>query len=187
MRISEKQRKSVELHTKRERAKKYLHENKNQRETRKWREYCKKNKIECGVINAIRETALHRYVKNGEKWETENTIFKIHNKHKWEDRDYKHTKSTRKETCVLYENGKIIIVNATIENHHAELYDKYSVDREENRIFMKLPEYKMSFEVEKMRDFDRISQVIEMEGEKITKEDLLRAILQKAVNIYEVK
>lgn len=193
MKISREEKEKIVRSMKNEKAMKYIHETKDQREKRKYREYCKNYnrhnivKIVNGMTGAIHKNQPYIYEKNGDGWEKTNIIFKKNYKHKWEEKDRNHKKFERKELCILYEDGMIKVLNAVIEQHEIETYDREETDKYEKYTMMRLPKYKMRFEVEKVRNFENISQVIEMEGEKITKEDLLQAILQKAINIYEVK
>lgn len=192
MRITEEEKNRLEKFIQRKERKKYLYETKDQREKRRYRENYEKydrgdNCEKCDFGN-IYANDPQRYVKNikGE-WEKTNNIFKTHNKHWWENHDKKHTRHTQKETCVLYENKNILILNATIEYHHAETHDIYETDKTDNYILMRLPEYKMRFEVRKMNNFDNLPDEIYFEDEPHTTEELLKAILIKGINIYEVK
>lgn len=193
MKISREEKEKIVRCMKNEKAMKYIHETKDQREKRKCREYCENYnrhnivKIVNGMTGAIHKNQPYFYEKNGDEWEKVNIIFRKNLKHKWEEKDRKHKKYERNELCILYEDGMIKVLNAVIEQHEIETYDREEADKHEEFTMMRLPKYKMRFEVEKMRNFDNLSQVIEMEGEEITKEDLLQAILQKSINIYEVK
>lgn len=191
MRITEEEKQRLEKFRQRAERRKYLYEEKDRREIRKYNERYEKYNRDGGCVKAAmgatHNDAPHRYVKNEKgEWETENIIFKYHNKHKWEDRDEKHTKHKRNETCILYEDGRVMVVNATVETHHRELYDKYEPDKESNRIFITLPKYKMNFEVRKMRTFDRLPEKIIMDDEEFDREELLQAILQTGKSVYEI-
>lgn len=193
MKISQEEKQKIEKHMKSEKAMKYIHETKDQREKRKYREYVENYnrhnivKIVNGMTGAIHKNQPYIYQKKEEGWDKNNIVFKKYFKQYWQNHDRKSVKFEKKEICILYENGMAKVLNAIIEHHERDSYDREETDKHEEYTMMRLPKLKMRFEVEKMRKFDKISQVIEMEGEEITKEDLLQAILQKAINIYEVK
>ena len=164
----------------------HLWENKDQVLLRKSNEYCKIH----GVGNGVKKNKTDQpyfYVKNGEKWEMENIIFRKFFRHKWETSDHDHKRYDRKEICFLFHRDRIVIVNAITEKHEIKFYREGGKIEEEKYTIIRIPKYKMKFEVQKMYNFSDIPEKIWYKGSQIFRDSLFKTILQKSVNIYEVK
>lgn len=152
--------------------KKYLHEDKKEREKRKAREYVKKwnkthaDKIYNGVGNI-----------NAKK------IYAKRTPRSYEICERKSIKNRIKTAVILLDGNEITVEMGIVK--FEKVYEKYleEMDKEYEKIIVTLPKYKMNILVEKI-EFDNIPEKIKYEGEEIERSEIFSAILGKNTRIY---
>lgn len=154
----------------------HLHETKEQRIERKAKEYVKKYNAENNnkVENGVKET--HR-----------KSHFTIKKPYDFQIKDIKKIKDAKEETFILIDGDKIAVMNGKKLYEKREIFYWEEMPKIEERIIIEFSKIKMKIEVEKMNNFDAIPEEIEMDGEKMKRKELLKAILETGTNLYSFK
>ena len=123
---------------------------------------------------------------NGVKEQTKQRHYSKRVLHTWEKNDTQKRSTTRKEVCVLYENGVVMVRTAYVKREIVTrtIDNVITTDRE---ITAMLPRIKMRIRCSVLQDMAEIPETVMMDGISYEKETLLKAILETGKVIYKVE